>query len=480
MPSRKITAMRFKLATTFLILLLSLPLAAQEKLSLDQLIDYALKNNILLQRALNTQALSAAELTRSRANLYPSVSGNASHNYNFGKTVDPTTNQFSTQHIQTDYVSLNANLLLFNGLSQLNHIRQEQWARQGNVFAVQKQMDDVKLTVANYYLQILMLTEREKQVQNQMANSKEQDNKTKILVDAGALAESKKLETSVQVATDQVNLIDIQNQLKNIYLQLKQYLNYDMAKDMEVVLLEYNKPIDEYSQADLDKAIREKAAELPLVKQARNNLESSKYALKAAIGNYYPSLYASGALHSGYSSGARKFDGYTIAGSQPIGYLSTDRTLVLAPVYVPNLSSIPFNTQLNNNYGQSAGFTLSIPIFNGLQNVYNAQLARVNLKNAELTLNESTNKVKYDIYQAYESMQMSSKKYAAAKSKLKLQEALYNKADVSYKNGLMGYYDYNTAKITLNSAQSDELQSRYENIFQTKVFEYYLGKELHL
>ncbi|MCX6352267.1 MAG: TolC family protein [Bacteroidetes bacterium] len=458
------------------ILLLPFIMQAQDKFNLQQLIEYALTHSTQIQRGVGLVKQSEADFKTTQAGILPSLNASVSNNYNFGRAIDPTTNQFSTERTQTNYYSLSSDVLLFNGLQRMNQLRQVKWQKESSTYSLQKTKDDIALTVANYYLQILMLTEREKQVENQLANSKNAWEKMKILVANGAQAQSKELEAEAQKATDEVTLIDIQNQLKNVYRNLKQYINYDITKELQLELIK--PPLDEavYTNADLDKAINERYKELPAVKQAEANFTASKYALQAANGGFFPKLYASGSLHSGYSSSALKISGFTPAGYQPIGFLVTDSTPVISPKYNYLTQKVKYGTQLDNNFGQSAGLSLNIPIFNGLQQHHTMQTAKINLHNADLTLTEAKNKVRYDIYQAYESIEMTRKKYIAAKLRYDLQAKLFEKIDLSYQQGVAGYYEWNTARTNLNSSQSEALQATYEYIFQKKVFEFYLGK----
>lgn len=469
-----------KIFTLFALVFISVSALAQEQMSLPQLIDFAQKNNTQSIRTNNQFSQSSANYKRNIGNLLPTINGNASHNYNYGRTIDPTTNQFIEQRTQTNFFSLNTDVLLFNGLQQINSVRQAKWAERSAYHTVQRMKDDIALTVANFYLQILMLGEREKQLKEQVSISKQQHERTKILVESGAAAPSRQLEVEAQLASDEVLLLDVQNQTINAYLQLKQYMNYDVEKELKIVEIDIKELNYDYQRTDLDKALNEQYKQNPRVMAAEDFLQSDKFGLKAAKGNISPKIYGNASLRSGYSSAAKDLDGFTLQGTQQIGYLSTDQTPVLAPNAIPRFVSTPFGTQLDNNFGQTLGFTLAIPIFNNFQNNYAIQLAKINVQNAELTLRDAQVQVKNDMVQAYENMKIAQKKFQAANAKLKAQEALFKISELSYSQGLLSYFDWNTIKSNLNNAQSEVLQAKYQHVFQTKVFEYYLGKGVQI
>jgi outer membrane protein len=460
----------------FLVLCLSAGSKAQDSLNLAQCIQYALAHNTQLLRAQNDLQQQTNSYNQSRANLLPTLNGSASDNYNFGRTIDPATNQFINQSSQTNYFSLNADWVIFAGLQKLNQVRQYQWSKDAGEQNLQKTKDDISLSIANYYLQILLLTERKHQLENLLKNSEQAQKKTNILYDNGAIPLTKKYEAEAQLATDQYNVVDINNQLLKQYLALKQYMNYDITKPLKIQEINFQGQLEVYTDADVTKVINERVSQLPAVKQARSVRESAMYAWKAMQGTVYPRLSIDASLHTIYSSQYKNY-GYSYSGLQPIGIVGADTTkIVYGPKYSAVGNGIKYGDQLSQNFGQTVGFTLSIPIFNGLQTRYNVRGANITFQSDELLLTDAEVKSKNDIYQAYENMKAAKEKFDAGNIKLKSQEALFKQSDISYQAGAMSFFDFNTARSNFSNAQSDYDQAKYEYIFQTKVFEYYLGK----
>lgn len=449
---------------------------AQDSMSLTQVIAYAWEHNSELLRTQYDAQLKDINLTRTKASILPSVNGQANHNYNFGRTIDPTTNQFVNQQTRSNYFSLNAQITIFDGLRQLNAVREAQWSKDASNFTLQKKKDDIALSVANQYLQIMLLNERKNQLKTLVDNSRLNRDKTNILVKAGSLAEVRSMEAEAQLATDEANLIDIENQIDKAYLSLKQFINYDVSKPLKIQQLIVRVPNVEYTQADLDVVIGDRLKDLPGVQSARNAKESALYGVKLAFGNISPKLSAGASLSTAYSSNYKNFSYYPNPKPQIVGYVASDSSLVYTQGFLTTASDIPFGQQLKNNFGQSIGLSLQVPIFNGLQNHYNIQSARMALNNATLVLSEAENQAKNDVYSAYEGMRMAKKKMDASNLKLKSQQAVFTQANNTYQLGLSNYYDWSLAQNALSNAQSDALQARYEYIFQVKVFEYYLGK----
>jgi len=449
---------------------------AQDSMSLAQCIEYALVHNTSLLKSQNDYQQAQNSYQQYRANVLPTLNGSATNNFDFGRTIDPATNQFSNASSRTNYFSLNGDWVIFGGLQKLNQVRQYEWSRDASSQSLQKIKDDISLNIANNYLQILLLTEKEKQLENLVKNSDEQQKKTAILYENGATTLSKKYGADAQLATDQYNVVDMQNQLEKQYLALKQYMNYDLGKPLKVQTINFNGQLQVYGVGDLDKAIKEQVDKLPAVQTARSQRESALYAWRAIKGTVYPKLSVDASLHTIYSS---QYANYTpIYSVVPIGIVGTNTSDVVYGQAATGYTSksISFGDQLGQNFGQTVGFTLNVPIFNGLQTKYNIQGAYITYQSDDLQLTDAEVKARNDIYQAYDGMKAEAKKFEAGETKLKSAEALFKESDISYQAGGMSFFDYNTARTSYINAQSDWLQAKYEYIFQTKVFEYYMGK----
>jgi outer membrane protein len=414
--------------------------------------------------------------TRSLSSNIPNLNASAGQSYNYGRTIDPYTNQFANQQVNANSFSLSADWTIFNGLQKLNDMRQAQWARDASYFGIKKAQDDISLSIANQYLQILLLNERRKQLLNQIENSQAQLKRLKTLLDAGATTQSKELEAEAQVATDMSSLVDIENQITQGIISMKQMMSYEPSAPLKIAEVNFQGRLQEYTYADVESAYKNRIPELPAVLQASYLKQSAYFNLRSMKGNYSPKLIFGASLHSVYSSAGKMYS-YAYGGFEPIGIVGTDTSKV---VYGPRLNTvarnISFSQQLSNNFGQTIGLTLQIPIFNGLQTKYSVQTAQIQLNNAEIDLYEAQRKAKNDIYQAFESMNMSKKKLDASEIRIKSQESLYKMADINLAAGVISFYDYSVVKSNYNNAELDLLQAKYSYIFQTKVFEYYLGK----
>jgi outer membrane protein len=200
------------------------PIDPTQPLTLEQCIQYAQAHNIQVKQSdLNLQ-LQNATLLQSKGNVLPSLNANASHTYNFGRTIDPFTNEFATNKVVSDNFSISGSLTLFSGLQNFNTILQNNYNYLSAKYDLDKMKNDIALSVATNYLQILFSQELVKIAQAQVDITKQQLDRTQKLVDAGALPKGNLYDVQAQLSSEELALVNAQNQYDLSLLNLQQLL----------------------------------------------------------------------------------------------------------------------------------------------------------------------------------------------------------------------------------------------------------------
>ena len=172
--------------------------------TLKQCIDYAIENNIQIKQTRLGVQMAAANLVQSKANLLPKVNANATHGYNFGRSVDPFTNDFVTQKIQSNSFSLSGNLTLFDGMTNYNTVKQKEEDWQAAKYDSDKATNDITLAVAGSYLEILFNRELQEVARTQVILTKGQLERMEKLVKAGSIPRGDLLEIEAQYSIDEL------------------------------------------------------------------------------------------------------------------------------------------------------------------------------------------------------------------------------------------------------------------------------------
>lgn len=464
----------------FLIFIASIGiLSAQNNWDLKSCIDYAVKHNIQLKQAQINNEISKNNFDQTRASVLPSLNLGAAHTYNFGKTIDRFTNTFANTQVLSQNFFMSSNVVLFSGFAQYNNIKANEYNYLSSKESIKQQQNDLTLNLVNMYLNVIFTDELTIIAKNQFNITKEQLERTQKLVDAGSVAKSVQYDIEAQLANEQVNVTNAENNYQIALLSLKQLMNLDSLNSFSI-----SKPsIDVEAQPILNMSVQsiyETALKnQPNIKATEYSFMSSEKALAAARGRRSPTISMNGSLGTGTSGLAKVVKGYNIVGFDTTA-ITTGGQYVLSPRTELITEKKPFADQFKDNVNKSFGFTLSVPLFNGLQTHTSVKNAKLSLLNARYSQDLTKQNLYKNIAQAYASAQAALSKYMANKKSVEASEASFKFADQKFNVGAISAFDYNTAKNRLLNAQSNLLQSKYEYILRLKVLDFYQGKDLTL
>ena len=435
---------------------LSTGVLAQEKVwSLEDCVNYALENNIQVQQIELNQKLTEQDLKSSYYNTLPTVNASASHTYNFGQTIDPFTNQFANSQVRSNSFSIFSNFTIFNGFNNVNTIKRNQAQFESAKFDLEKMKNDISLNIANSYLTILFNEELLKNAENQLRVTQQQIDRIDKQVKAGALPEGALKDIEAQYASEELQLINAQNQLRVSKLNLAQLLRLESSESFEVS----SPNLDNFqgvSELISPGALYLTALEtMPEIKSAEYSLYAAEKSTDIARSAYYPTLTMNGSIGTGYSGANRRFNPST-----------------------NEIEEVPFSDQLEQNENKSIGFRLSIPIFNGLSGRINVQRAKLRASSASLDLENTKLQLRQNIESAHNDAVAALKRYKAAEKSVSALETSFSYTQERFNVGIINSFDFNNEKNRLNNAQSELLQAKYNYIFSTKVLDFYQGKAI--
>jgi len=424
---------------------------AQKKVwSLEECIKYAIDHSIQIKQQTIQTKVQKNSLDQAKLNLLPTINGQISHDYSFGRALDQTSYEFYNQTVLSDYFYLGGRTDLFNGLQNLNTIQKNKYELLAGEQDLQRIRDNVALSVALAYLQILLNKELVTANENQLNITLQQIEKTKKLVDAGSIARGNLLQIEAQAAQEELSLITMKNQLETSYLNLTQLLELESPAGFEIVVPDIIVEQTSVVTGNIDEIYNLAAQSRPEIKSSELKLTASEYALKIAKGARSPSISLSHTFGTRYS-------------------------------YIKDFPGIvPFEDQLKNNKNYGLGLSMSIPVLNGWQVNKNISNSKLTVENSQYTL-EGTKKTLYkDIQQAYTDAVAALKKYNASFKAVSSSEESFRYTEQKLSVGMITPVDYNASKTQLLNAQSDMSQAKYEFIFKTKVLDFYKGLPLNL
>ncbi len=427
---------------------------AGEKWDLRKCVDYAMKNNISVKQAEVQARITAIQAKQLELYKYPSASFNTNLGPQFGRSIDPTTNTYSNTELFAQSYGVQGGIQVYNWGRVKNGIAASQFNVQSAIADVEKAANDVALNVAIYYLQVLASNENINISKIQIQQTQARLNDTKKRVDAGALPELNLLELQAQIATDSTTLMANVNTFDQNILALKALLNIDAAQPFVVD----TPPIDKIPLENLADLMPEAVYKLaltnqPLQKSIEFRMKAAEKNILATKAQMYPTISGSYSLGSTYNSKAVNFS---------------------------NGSKIQYFDQINQNFRQSLGLGIQVPIFNNGQNKSNYLQSKENLKVVELQKTQADQTLKNDIYRAYTNAVAAMQKFYAGKKQVESAEKVYDFSVKRYEIGLLGTLDLLINQNNMVRAKIQQLSNQYDFVFRMKLLEFYKGQGLKL
>ena len=473
-----------RILITLILLLISLfaELFAQEvrRWSLEECIDYALKNNIQIKQQVLNEELSRQELWMSRGQFLPNLNGFASHSYNYGRTVDRFTNQFAESQVQSNNFYVSSQATIFSGFRIYNSFRQSQLNLLANRYETERYKNDIALGVATAYLNVLFAKSLFENAQLQTEATQIQLDRTRKLTEAGVLPEINALNMEAQFASEELTLINAENQLNMAYLTLVQMLDLNEVGSFSIV--EPNIQIDGISELLLTpfQIYEISMKKMPEIQAGAFRLKAAHKGLNVARSGYSPQLTIQGSVGTGYSGASKELSGFTLRGLDTIGFIPSTNDVVVAPGFSYNYATKSFENQINDNLNQTIGFNLSIPIFNGFQVRTSVNRAKIGVQMAEYNNQLIENQLFKNIQQAHADALAALKRYHSANKAMNAFKLAYEQLEMRYNVGNASFFEYSDAKAKYNRASNDLIQAKYDYIFKSKIIDFYLGKPLQI
>ncbi|MGB4397959.1 MAG: TolC family protein, partial [Daejeonella sp.] len=217
----------FLLVTLFI--LNSVNSQAQETITLKRATELVVENNLQVKQAQFSEAISDENLRQSKNSLFPTLNANTSLNFNFGRSIDPLTNQFVNQAITSNNGSVSSNTPLFGGFERINIIAQNKLQLEADKSFTQKVKNDLVLAVVTNYLTVLNSQDLLTAAQQQLGISKQQFDIEQKFFDVGNRTLADLSQSKSQVATAELSVTNAQNQVDLAFLNLAQLLERDPA-----------------------------------------------------------------------------------------------------------------------------------------------------------------------------------------------------------------------------------------------------------
>lgn len=431
-----------------LVSLASIDCQAQQQWTLRQCMDYAIEHNISIKQQDNVRRQQELSLSTSRNSRLPDLSASASENYSFGRaqTLDGT---YSNRNTNSTSFSIGTSVPLFTGFEIPNRIKLNQLNLEAATQDLEKAKNDIRMQVAQAYVQILYNMEIADVACRQLAIDSAQVKRLEAFVENGKASQAQLSQQQATLAQAQLTATQADNNLQLSVLALTQLLELPSPEGFSIVRPDNTSLLVLHSSLPSPDAVYQEALTIkPEVRAEQLRLSAADKSISIAKAALYPKLYFNAGLQTNY---------YKTNGMQAESFAS----------------------QMKNNFAQYLGVSLNVPIFNRFATRNNVRSARIDRENRQLQFDLVRKTLYKDIQQVYYNAVAAGSKYESSQQAQQSSQDAFKLTQAKYENGKASITEFNEAKNNYLKTESDLVQARYEYLYQTALLDFYRGRDLN-
>ncbi|MBO6006285.1 MAG: TolC family protein [Paludibacteraceae bacterium] len=402
--------------------------------TLQSCIDYALENNDDIQLSKVDRQIADVEVKSAKGAWLPSLSFSSNQSYGNHPYGDPA-NSYNGSY------NFSANWTVFDG-SRTSAIDAAKVSQQSAAQSLAQSQNSVIESVLNIYIQILYCDEAIKVQQNALTTLEAQRDRSKGLYNAGSISISDYAQVEAQYSAQNYSVVSAQNSARDYRMQLCQLMGIPVDLSLNVSSISYDSAAVMAAIPDYMSIYQAALSVRPEVKSRELAIESANYNLKTARAGFYP----------------------TISLGASVGTANGEK------------SSLSFVDQVKNNWSNSVGMSLNVPIMTGRKNKSALEKAKLRKSSSEIELQSAKDQLLWNIERVWLNAINAQENYKAAKAKVEAVEQSYALVAKQFEVGLKNPTDLLAQKDELLSAQQALLQSKYTAIYNINLLRFYAGE----
>lgn len=459
--------------------------------TLERAVEHALNNNLQVKQLDNLAEIARLNRQQAKNSRLPTASGSTNLGVQLGRTIDPTTNTFNQQTIGFQGYQLQAGVTLYNGGLIKNNLRQADLNFAAAELDRKITGNNIGLQVASGYLNIVLLKEQLTNTRAQLQLTNDQLNNTDVLIKAGALPPAERFDLVAQQAANQRTIVDLENQVELAELSLKILLELDYNAEFQVVTPDLNPSEAElFATYDVNKVYVSARGIQPTVAAAEIRRDAAEMGIEIAKAGMRPTVSLFGSISTNFSTASKDFsdpevlEEPTVSFGAPMPVQINGEDALISRLQstggVFDFPTIGYFDQLDRNFGQSAGLSLSVPIYSQGRNQLSVQRAKVQRANAIIDIERADNQLRNDVELALADLRGAQETYRAALASEEASKLAYENVQRSFKAGAANSLQLVTASNRYEQAQTERTRSKYQLIFNRQVIRFYLGQGFSL
>ena len=420
---------------------------AQKQWTLPECINYAIEHNISLNQRENTRRQNEVSLNTAKNSRLPDLNAGVSESLGFGRSLGMD-NTYSKNNTSNTSFQISTSVPILTGNRIENTIKLNQLNLEASTADLEKARNDIRTQIAQQYIQIVYDTEILAVAKRQIGIDSLQLYRLQEMERNGKATLTEVLQQQSTMEQSRLTATQAENTYRLDLLALTQLLELPSPESFSIVIPTL--PSNSASLINVNPEIiyQEAIAVKPEVQAEELRLKASDANILIAKSAKYPTLSFNAGLGTNYYK--------TLNG---------------------NYKQDSFSSQLKNNFSQSLGLQLNVPIFNRYATRNSIKSASIDKENQQLALDNVKKSLYKEIQQVYYNTIAAEAKYKSSLQAKVTSDDAFNLTQSKYENGKATITEFNESKNNLMKAESDLVQARYQLIYQKALIDFYRGKE---
>ena len=426
--------------------LVAAPLGAQAKQwTLRDCINYALENNITLQKTLLKKASANEDYLQSKAALLPSLQAQTSQNVGYtpwtasGISGDGFTKSSIDKVYYNGSYSVMGNYTIWNGNKNRNQVKLNKLITEAAAIDSTIQAQTIQEKIATLYVQICYSTEAIKVNKESYKSSLENEERGKEMVNVGKMSKADLAQLTAQRAQDEYNIVSAESNVKNYKRQLKELLQITNDDSFDVTIPSMSDALALSEIPTLNSVYASALETRPEIKSYQNMIDQSDINIAIAKAGKMPTISANAGI-------------------------STSTT---------TMNTTEWASQVKQNFNVAGGISVTVPIFDNRATKTAINKANIQKQSSMLDLKNEQTKLYSTIENYWLQANTNQSQYKAAKVSTESAQTSYDLLSEQFKLGLKNIVELRTGKDNLLKAQQNELQAKYMTILNQEMLKFY-------
>lgn len=417
--------------------------------TLQECLDYALENNIQLQKSRNDYLSGVEDTKMAKAARLPSLSVTSSQGFTNYPSASASFSDshsgsygFSSRNSYTGTYGINAGLTLYNGGKLQTAVKRQNLQNQIDALSVEESANDIRVAIVQAYMQALYAREAVEIAINTAKTSEAQRDRAREMFQAGSISQVDLAQLESQYQSDAYQVVVARTSLDNYKLQLKQLLELDITDQIELSVPEIHESAVTRVLPDKAQIYATATENMPEIKRGELAVEAADLDIRQARAGFYPSLGLTASVGTGHMSGNNYESG----------------------------------SQIWNRFNENVGLSLSIPIFSNRQNRTATNKARIAAASSRLDQQDLLKTLLREVETAYLDAVSAQSQYVAANEKERYARQSYELTDEQFRVGMKNTVELITAQNEWSAAQQEVLQAKYMALLNMELLNIYQGQ----